>query len=46
MEEAGIEAFLDSYPDTGTGDFHDRRMVREIFTAMARAGSSRAARLD
>jgi hypothetical protein len=45
MEEAGVEAFLESYPDTGAGDFQDRRMVREIFVAMAnaRAGSSKAA---
>jgi hypothetical protein len=44
MEEAGIEAFLENYPDTGAGDFLDRRMVREIFAAMAkvRAGSNKA----
>ena len=48
MEEAGVEAFLESYPDTGTGDFLDYRMVRKIFMAMAAvsAGSNKAAPTD
>jgi hypothetical protein len=46
MEEAGVETFLEHYPDTGAGDFQDYRMVREIFLAMATvsvsAGSNKA----
>ena len=37
MVDAGIKQFLRDYPETGTGDELDRRMVRRIFAAMAGA---------
>ncbi|MEA2976218.1 MAG: hypothetical protein QOF19_1738 [Alphaproteobacteria bacterium] len=37
MVDAGVEQFLRDYPETGTGDELDRRMVRRIFEAMTAA---------
>lgn len=34
MIDAGVEQFLREYPETGTGDELDRRMVRRIYVAM------------
>jgi len=34
MIEAGLQVFMGSYPDTATGDYMDRNMVREIYIAM------------
>lgn len=34
MVDAGVDAFLASYPDTGCGDAIDREMVVNIFKAM------------
>ena len=34
MIEAGVQAYLEWSPDTGTGDSADHRMVRDIFMAM------------
>jgi hypothetical protein len=34
MIDAGVEQFLRDYPETGTGDALDRRMVGRIYEAM------------
>jgi hypothetical protein len=38
MLKAGLEIYLGHCPDTGVGDDLDRRMIKEIFTAMICAG--------
>lgn len=35
MVDAGLEIFLTSYPESGTGDWQDRQMVQRIYEAMA-----------
>jgi len=40
MIEAGIEAYLEWCPDSGTGDRTDQKMVAEIFAAMSAAKRS------
>lgn len=37
MIEAGVDAYLDFCPDSGTGDRTDQRMVAEIFRRMTGA---------
>jgi hypothetical protein len=37
MIDAGVEQFLRDYPETGTGDGLDRRMVGRIYGAMRAA---------
>jgi len=36
MIEAGVEVYLGYCPDSGVGDDIDRRMIKEIFSVMAR----------
>lgn len=40
MISEGVRIYCEFCPDTGFGDSVDRQMVREIYVAMERAGSS------
>ena len=41
MVDAGVTVYLERCPDSGLGDWQDRKMVMEIFAAMSAAQDKR-----